>query len=211
MQFSLPFIDIIIFAVIAIFLVYRLKNILGQNSEGNEQNNKINIEKKDYSNVINLGNKKLNTDDKQANQEAIYKVDPTFNEKEFLKGAQTFFKMVIDSFVKADLKNVLNYIDDKLIKNFQSVIDERLEEEETLKIDIVKTKSIEIKNVTTLKNFIRVSVLFETEQIKALKDKKGNIIDGDQKKSILVKDLWTFERKIQTNDLNWKLVETSDA
>ena len=44
-----------------------------------------------------------------------------------------------------------------------------------------------------------------------LKDKKGNIIDGDQNKSILVKDLWTFEREIQTNDLNWKLVETSDA
>ena len=64
MQFSLPFIDIIIFAVIAIFLVYRLKNILGQNSEGNEQNNKIDIDKKDYSNVVNLGNKKLNIDDK---------------------------------------------------------------------------------------------------------------------------------------------------
>ena len=211
MQFSLPFIDIIIFAVIAIFLVYRLKNILGQNSEGNEQNNKINIEKKDYSNVVNLGNKKPNNDDKQTHQEIIYKVDPTFNEKEFLKGAQTFFKMVIDSFVKADLKNVLNYIDDKLIKNFQSVIDERLEEEETLKIDIVKTNSIEIKNVTTLKNFIRVSVLFETEQIKVLKDKKGKIIDGDQKKSILVKDIWTFEKRIKEVDLNWKLVETSDA
>ena len=211
MQFSLPFLDIIIFAIIAIFLVYRLKNILGQNSEGNEQNNKINIEKKDYSNVVNLGNKKLNIDDKQTNQEAIYKVYPTFNEKEFLEGAQTFFKMVIDSFVKADLKNVLNYIDDKLIKNFQSVIDERLEEEETLKIDIVKTKSIEIKNVTTLKNFIRVSVLFETEQIKVLKDKKGKIIDGDQKNSILVKDLWTFEKRIKEVDLNWKLVETSDA
>ena len=58
---------------------------------------------------------------------------------------------------------------------------------------------------------MRISVLFESEQVKVLKDKRGNIIDGDQKKSILVKDLWTFERKIQTNDLNWKLVETSDA
>ena len=33
----------------------------------------------------------------------------------------------------------------------------------------------------------------------------------DQKQSILVKDLWTFERSIQSKDLNWKLVETSDA
>ena len=43
------------------------------------------------------------------------------------------------------------------------------------------------------------------------KDKKGNIIDGDQKKSILVKDLWTFEKNIESKDLNWKLIETSDA
>ena len=62
-----------------------------------------------------------------------------------------------------------------------------------------------------LKNFLRVSVLFESEQIKVLKDKKGKIIDGDQKKSILVKDLWVFEKLIQSKDLNWILVETSDA
>ena len=71
--------------------------------------------------------------------------------------------------------------------------------------------SIKIKSVIRLKNFLKVSVLFETEQVKVLKDKKGNIIDGDQKKSILVKDLWTFEKNIQSKDLNWKLVETSDA
>ena len=59
MQLSLPFIDIIIFAIIAIFLVYRLKSILGQNSEGSKQNNKINLEKKDFTNVVKLGTKKL--------------------------------------------------------------------------------------------------------------------------------------------------------
>ena len=71
--------------------------------------------------------------------------------------------------------------------------------------------SIQIKDVKKLKNFLRISVLFNSEQIKVLKDKKGKIIDGDQKKSILVKDLWTFERNTQSKDLNWILVETSDA
>ena len=42
-------------------------------------------------------------------------------------------------------------------------------------------------------------------------DEKAQIIDGDQKNSILVKDLWTFEKQIQSKDLNWKLVETSNA
>ena len=211
MQLSLPFIDIIIFAIIAIFLVYRLKSILGQNSDGNEQNNKINIGEKNFSNVVKLGNKQSNINKDKTNKESIYIDDPEFNEKDFLKGAQNFFEMVINSFVKGDLKDIERYIDDKLIKNFKLVIDERLQEEESLKIDIIKMISIDIKDVKKLKEFLRISVLFESEQIKVLKDKKGKIIDGDQKKSILVKDLWTFEKKVKSKDLNWILVETSDA
>ena len=60
-------------------------------------------------------------------------------------------------------------------------------------------------------NNISKNFVIEDYEIKVLKDKKGKIIDGDQKKSILVKDLWTFEKKIQSKDLNWILVETSDA
>jgi len=211
MQLSLPFIDIIIFAIIAIFLVYRLKSILGQNSDGNEQNNKIDIGKENFSNVVKLGNKQSDINENETNKDTIYKDDPTFNEKEFLKGAQNFFEMVIESFVKGDLKNIEMYIDDNLIKNFKLVIDERLQEEESLKIKIIKIVSIHIKDVKKLKNFLKVSVLFESEQIKYLKDKEGKIIDGDQKNSILVKDLWTFEKKIHSKELNWTLVETSDA
>lgn len=211
MQLSLPFIDIIIFAIIAIFLVYRLKSILGQNSEGNEQNNKVNIGKRDFNNVVKLDSKKLDNTDVKENKNTISTIDPSFNEKEFLKGAQNFFEMVIDGFVKGNLKDIADYLDTKLLKSFQSVIDERLEENESLIIDILNIKFVKIIKVTTVKNYLRVSVLFETEQIKALKDKAGKIIDGDQKKSILVKDLWTFEKKINSKNLNWKLVETSDA
>ena len=211
MQLSLPFLDIIIFAIIAIFLVYRLKNILGQNSEGNDQNNKIDIGEKHFNNVVKLGNKQSDLNKPKTHNNSISEIDPTFDEKEFLKGAQNFFEMVIDCFVKGNLDDIMNFIDVKLIKNFQSVIDERLAENESLKIDIIKMNSIKIKNFTKLKNFLKISVLFETEQVKVLKDKNGNIIDGDQKKSILVKDLWTFEKNIQSKDLNWKLVETSDA
>lgn len=209
MQLSLPFIDIIIFAIIAIFLVYRLKNILGQNSEGNEQNNKVDVGKKDFTNVVKLGQLEVNKT--KSNKASISTIDPTFNEKEFLNGAKNFFEMVIESFVKGNLSDIVNYIDDKLIKSFQTVIDERLQEEETLKIKIMKINSIKIKNVSKLKDFLRLSVLFETEQIKVLKDKNGKVIDGNPKKSILVKDLWTFEKEIKSINVNWKLVETSDA
>ena len=126
MQLSLPFIDIIIFAIIAIFLVYRLKSILGQNSDANEQNNKINIGKKEFTNVVKLENKQSYEDETITKKDSINKVDPTFSEKEFLEGAQKFFEIVIDCFVKGDLKNIEMYIDNKLIKNFQFAVDEHL-------------------------------------------------------------------------------------
>ena len=108
MQLSLPFIDIIIFAIIAIFLVYRLKSILGQNSDSNEQNNKINIGEKEFNNVVKLGSKRSALNETKNKKDSIYKDYPSFNEKEFLKGAQNFFEMVIDCFVKGDLKDVFN-------------------------------------------------------------------------------------------------------
>ena len=211
MQLSLPFIDIIIFAVIAIFLIYRLKNILGQNSEVNEQSNNPDIHSKKTTNVVKLDDKKLDINNSKIDKNTIITIDPTFNENDFLKGAQNFFKMVIDSFVKGNLKDVIDFIDNKLIKNFQSVINERLEEKETLLINIIKMNSVQIRDIKRLKNYLRITVLFETDQIKVLKDKKGKIIDGDPKNSILVRDLWTFEKQIQSKDLNWKLVETSNA
>ena len=100
MQLSLPFLDIIIFAIIAIFLVYRLKNILGQNSEGNNQNNKIDIGKKNFTNVVKLGNRKPDHNEARKGNDKISSIDPTFDEKEFLKGAQNFFEIVINCFVK---------------------------------------------------------------------------------------------------------------
>ena len=211
MQLSLPFIDIIIFAVIAIFLIYRLKSILGQNSEVNEQSNNPDIQSKKATNVVKLDDKKLDINNSKIDKNTIITIDPTFNENDFLKGAQNFFKMVIDSFVKGNLKDVIDFIDNKLIKNFQSVINERLEEKETLLINVTKMNSVQIKDIKRLKNYLRITVLFETDQIKVLKDRKGKIIDGDPKNSIVVKDLWTFEKQIQSKDLNWKLVETSNA
>ena len=211
MQLSLPFLDIIIFAIIAVFLIYRLKNILGQNSENNEDNF-LNTERKKYTNVVKLNKENLKNDTKvESNLEKIISADPHFNEQEFLSGAKTFFEMVIKCFVKGNLDDVNNYIDQKLLNNFQSAIDERLEEKETLALDITNINLIQIKNVEVIKNVVRISLLFETTQIKILKDKNGKVIDGDQENDILVKDVWTFERNVKSKDLNWKLVETRDA
>lgn len=210
MQFSLPFIDIIIFAIIAVYLIYRLKNILGQNTGFDQNNERDNTVTKEHSNVVSL--KKLK--DKSAisvHESKIKTLDSEFSEKKFIDGAETFFKMVIENFVKGNLKDVERFINKTLLKNFNNAIKDRIKDKEILIIDLIDIKSTSIKNVETDSKKIKISVLFETEQIKALKDRNNKIIDGNLKKSILVKDIWSFERNLDSSDLNWTLVETNTA
>ena len=210
MQFSLPFIDIIIFAIIAVYLIYRLKNILGQNTGFDKNNDIENTVEKKYSNVVNL--KKLkNNNIISVHEKKIKTLDSEFSEQKFIDGAEAFFKMVIENFVKGDLKNVERFINKTLLKNFNKAIKDRIKDKEILIIDLIDIKSTSIKNVETDNKKIKISVLFETEQIKALKDRNNKIIDGNLNKSILVKDIWSFERNADSTDLNWMLVETNTA
>ena len=89
MQLSLPFIDIIIFAIIAIFLVYRLKNILGQTLMAMSKIIKLILVKK-FSNAVKLGNKQSDINEYKSNKDTIYKEDPTFNEKSFKRSSKLF-------------------------------------------------------------------------------------------------------------------------
>ena len=206
MQNSFPYIDILIFGVIAIFLIFRLKNILGTKTGFEETN--VNEKKKDkqFTNVVPLKSKKDDVLDIELNK--ILNIDPNFNVNDFLTGSRNFFEMVLESFVSGNLENIKNFTKTSVFKSFKSAIDERNKEQETLIIDLKSIKENKITKVKITKSSIKVNVAFETFQIRALMDKNGQIIDGDTENEILVKDEWVFERKINDNNPNWTLVET---
>ena len=207
MQNGLPYLDILIFAIIAIFLVFRLKNILGTKAELDETKVKKDNDTNNFSNVISI-DKKQTKDEYDKEVVKIQQIDKSFNKQEFLSGSEVFFKMVLDSFVLGNLDKVKDFIKPSILKNFNLVINERKKEKETLIIDIKSINKIELISATVSKANIKINVLFETFQIKALKDKTENIIDGDINEEILVKDIWVFERKINDINPNYTLIET---
>ena len=207
MQNGLPYLDILIFAIIAIFLVFRLKNILGTKAELDETKVKKDKDTNNFSNVISI-DKKQTKDEYDKEVIKIQQIDKSFNKQEFLSGSEVFFKMVLDSFVLGNLDKVKDFIKPSVLKNFNLVINERKKEKETLIIDIKSINKIELISATVSKANIKINVLFETFQIKALKDKTENIIDGDINEEILVKDIWVFERKINDINPNYTLIET---
>ena len=207
MQNGLPYLDILIFAIIAIFLVFRLKNILGTKAELDETKVKKDNDTNNFSNVISI-DKKQTKDEYDKEVIKIQQIDKSFNKQEFLSGSEVFFKMVLDSFVLGNLDKVKDFIKPSILKNFNLVINERKKEKETLIIDIKSINKIELISARVSKANIKINVLFETFQIKALKDKTENIIDGDINEEILVKDIWVFERKINDINPNYTLIET---
>ena len=213
MQNGLPYLDILIFAIIAVFLIFRLKNILGTKTGFEDSSFNKNKTENNIANVVSIDTKKTTQSNNKENKETlkIKEIDKTYDHIQFIEGSQIFFKMVLDAFVEGNLDKVKEFIKPSVLKNFNSVIKERNKESETLIINLKSINKTEIFSSEINKTVLRISVLFESFQIKALKDKDNNLIDGDLNKEILVKDIWVFERKINYSNPNWTLIETKSS
>lgn len=206
MQNNLPYIDILIFGIIAVFLIYRLKNILGTKTGFEKSNINEKTQDKQFNNVVSLKSEKNDLNNKELND--ILNVDPNFNINDFLSGSKNFFKMVLESFVSGNLENIKNFTKPSVLKSFKTAIDERNSDQETLIIDLKSIKENKITKAKITRSSIKLNVIFETFQVRALLDKNDKIIDGDNENEILVKDEWVFEKKVNDNNPNWTLVET---
>ena len=213
MQNGLPYLDILIFAIIAVFLIFRLKNILGTKTDFEDSSFNKNKTENNIAKVVSIDTKKTTQINEKENKETlkIKAIDKTFDHIQFIEGSQIFFKMVLDAFVEGNLDKVKEFIKPSVLKNFNFAIKERNKESETLIINLKIINKTEIFSSEISKTVLRISVLFESFQIKALKDKDNNLIDGDLNKEILVKDIWVFERKINYLNPNWTLIETKSS
>ena len=209
MQSSFPYFDILIFGVIAVFLILRLKNILGTKTDANNQDISNKETSKNLSNIVPFKEKKENGNLKEI--EKILKVDPQFQVDDFLSGSKTFFKMVLESFANGNVDNIEPYLKTSVLKSFKIAINERIKEKETEIIELNSIKKNEIRSVSLTKTSVKITVFFETLQIRALMNKDNKVIDGDKDNEILVKDEWVFERKINSDNPNWVLVETKSV
>ena len=202
-----PFLDIIILGLLALFLGFRLKNLLGDRSGYGEDLNKLetyNEKKPDNNNVIDLNKKKISGE----GLEVLKKAEPNFSEEEFLNGSKQAFKIIIEAFVESDIEKLKPLIDYELLKSFTKSISEREARQEKQFVDIISIINLDIIKVSLNDNIASISIKIESEQIKYTIDKNDKIIDGNKEVSEIIKDKWVLERDISSNNPNWKLVET---
>ena len=199
MSSNFGYLDIILLAMLAGFIILRLRNILGR---------KTGHQRKPMGRYFPKGMEVLKDIE---NNEAIRSGNVgEETKKQFLKGADIAYEQIITSFAKGDKKLLKSLLAKGLFNDFSEVIDERKKKEiknETTFIGIKSSKVLEFKKI---ENIYKVTVNFVSEIITCVKDKNNQIVEGNPDIIKTVNDVWKFSKNMWSQDPTWYLVETSN-
>jgi len=193
------FIDIILLAMFAGFIILRLRNILGRKT--GHQRKPIN--RRFPKGMEILKDIENNEAIKTGNVEEEIK-------KQFLKGADIAYEQIITSFTKGDKKSLKSLLGKNLFNDFSQVIDERKKKELKYETTFIGIKSSKILELKKIENIYKITVNFVSEIITCVKDKNNQIVEGNPDIIKTVNDVWKFSKNMWSQDPTWYLVETSN-
>jgi predicted lipid-binding transport protein (Tim44 family) len=198
MSSSFGFLDLILLAMLAGFIILRLRNILGRKTgyQGKSTN-------KFFSGKIEaLKDKENNEAIKSGNIDEDAK-------KQFLRGAEIAYEKIIMSFAKGDKKSLKELLEKNLFSRFSEVIDERKTKQLKYETTFIGLKSAKILEYKKIENIYKITVNFISEIITCTKDKNDNVVEGSSDTIKTVNDVWKFSKNMWSQDPTWYLFDTS--
>ena len=192
---DLQFFDIIIFAGIAVFLVFRLRKVLGRKT-GFEKKQKDAT--RPTKNIIKDRNKEKHIPDLEENFVELrkaYEAIEDFNHKDFFDGAKIAFDTIINAFNAGDKRTLKKLLINKTYKIFEKAINENNNDPES---QIFSLNIKKIEKVSIVQDKITITIKFISEQFK----------NNDESTIIKKEDIWSFEKLIKSKNPNWLLSST---
>jgi predicted lipid-binding transport protein (Tim44 family) len=215
------FVDIIVFALIAGFLVYRLRSVLGQRSgEERQRPNPYAVDREGQpatDNVIPMPDRSRSAAAPAAVEEPfslsagiaqIRTADAGFDEKRFIQGAGGAFEMIVKAYAAGDTAVLRPLVSDDVYDSFAAEIRRRVAAGEAHETAIDRIRSVELLEARLEGRTAVVTVKIVSDQMNVTRNAAGAIIDGDPSRLLEVTDIWTFARNTRSKDPNWSLVET---
>lgn len=224
---AFQFLDIIIFALLAAFLVMRLRSVLGRRT-GHERRppedtfgraKKVEGSEKRDEKVVRLSGHDATeasrepvdveqTDALAAGLAKILHADRKFDLDRFMAGASQAFDMIVVSYASGDTDTLKPLLSEDVFDNFARVISERESEGWVLETTLVGTRSVEAIEASMSRTVASVTVKFVSEQINVTRNENDEIVEGDATRVANVTDIWTFARDTVSRNPNWLLVAT---
>lgn len=143
---------------------------------------------------------------------AMKKAEPSFQVGPFLQGARGAYEMILMAFEKGELDRIRPFLSDDVEASFAEVIGAREAEGLSIEANFVGLKEMALQEATfdTTSGFGEITVRFVGELTSAVRNKAGEVVEGDPKTVKRQRDVWTFARKMGAADPNWQLVATGD-
>ncbi len=134
----------------------------------------------------------------------IVNADPNFDPPKFLESAEQSFRQIVTSFAAGDRGALKTLLSDTVYQTFDSAISAREAANERHRTEIKAVLSAVIEDAELIGNEAAVIVRFTSDQINLSLDTAGNPVNGTEAVTELV-DLWTFERVLGSKDPVWRL------
>jgi predicted lipid-binding transport protein (Tim44 family) len=224
--------DILIFAIIAAFLIYRLNAVLGtKRDDGQPRRNPFAANeaqprpvpappppmiapkparKTDGFNPLidSAANKNGRID---TGLDEIAAVDPHFDVNGFMDGARYAFETIVAAYNKGDRDALRPLLSPKLYADFAAEIKSREESGHITSTEIHRITAARIVEAHLGGTMAYITVDYDVEQTTVTRDKAGAVVEGNPDRIFNVEDIWTFTRDTRAEDPNWILIETRTA
>ena len=211
--------DIILFAMVAAFLVLRLRSVLGRRTGNERRREYLRGPAATGDKVIALGQRPAPVvaptpaaapaGTVAGGLAQIAAADPQFDATRFLGGARAAFEWILGAFAAGDKTKLRSLLSDDVYKPFAEAIDEREAAGETLETRVNEIDDIDIVSAAIEgSSLARVTVKLVSKQVHVLRAHDGSVVDGDPQNPVEKTDFWTFARDTKSPDPNWVLVAT---
>ena len=213
-------IDLVLFAMIAAFLVLRLRSILGKRTgfEGAPTAPARPVTRAGapvidgQAEATRPAGRALPDPASPVGRSlaAIQAADRRFDPAQFLSGAEHAFRMIVSAFAAGDRARLRTLLADETFAAFERVIAAREQAGETQRTEIREIEEATMTDAALSGLDASITVRFVSRQVNMTSDKAGNPVAGTDAVTE-ISDLWTFQRRLAQPDLTWRLAAAHSA
>ncbi len=213
-------VGIVIFALVAGFLGLRLYSVLGKGT-GNEQpwarapedalRNVVSITKNTVRDLAPADSEPTADPEVESGLRSITVADRSFNADEFIEGAASAYRMILEAYWTGDMIAVAQFTSPDVHDAFEEAIMLRVADGHVLDNRLINIERAVISSATLVDGTANITVRFDADIAAVTRDRDSNVIAGSVSDAVPTHDSWTFSRVLKTSDPNWLLTDTDEA